>query len=158
MFKTNEEFCQNFHDTVFTTIISSKDTNYSIVMPRRHGKTTLLKRIANYYFKKGYSIVVETICTRNFNNNWSNFEKYDGNRKEWKNTILIADDIDYFNPINDAIVIKSYTKRNSHLATGRIFIIEELPYTNGDIDIEYLKKPDEFHDDYIKRIKEKIKK
>lgn len=145
MFKTNEEFCQKFHDTVFNTIISSKDTNYSIVMPRSQGKTKLLKRIANYYFEKGYSIVVETTCIRNFNNNWSIFEKYDENRKEWKNTILIADDIDYFNPdlvskihsINEAIVIKSYAKRNSHLATGRIFIIEELPYTNGDIDIEY---------------------
>lgn len=51
-----EERIKNWQNERFEEIINSENKDWRLIMPRRFGKSYILRRLAEYYISKGYDV------------------------------------------------------------------------------------------------------
>lgn len=54
----DREYIEIWQSYRYEEIIFSKNKDWDLIMPRRTGKTTLIRKLANYYIGKGYDVYI----------------------------------------------------------------------------------------------------
>ena len=97
----------------FEEIIFSKNKDWDLIMPRRTGKTTLIRKLANYYIGKGCDVYI--LCEYNDKEyadiNYKQIEhrineqNFEAHKFEKDKTVILIDGIIKWNPHHEIIPI-----------------------------------------------------
>lgn len=97
------EYIKIWQSYRFEEIIFSKNKHWNLIMPRRTGKTTLLRKLAVYYIEKGYDVYI--LCEGS-KKEYEDIQYKTINREfEKDKTVILIDGIIKWDPHSEIISI-----------------------------------------------------
>lgn len=96
------EYIKIWQSYRFEEIIFSKNKDWKLIMPRRTGKTTLIRKLAIYYIDKGYDVyILREDNTKAYDDiNYKQIEQFEKDK-----TVILIDGIIKWDPHHEIIPI-----------------------------------------------------
>jgi hypothetical protein len=124
---TYTEKVQLWQEATFQEIITSHNTHWDIQMPRRHGKTHLLRRLAKHYIEKGRKVF--TITFKRGNNAFDGLktepiEMFVADEEDITNVVVLIEGIHKWNTIpKGGMIVNAYTPQDNYQQKDREYRI-----------------------------------